>query len=62
MTTIVVTEVAELRGRDVPVEALVFNEDNLVIYSRLLVKPEDVGYLLDSGFAIADLHLTAVMN
>ena len=61
MTTILVTEVAELHGRDVPVEALVFQEKT-VTYSRLLVPPESVATLLSAGFEISDLHFMAVLN
>jgi len=62
MTTVVITEVAELHGHDVPVEALIFEADNCVTYSRLLVPPESVAILLDAGFNISDLHLRAVLN
>jgi len=63
MTTIVVTEVAELQGRDVPVEALIFHPvENCVTYSRLLVPPASVAELLDAGFEIRELHLVAGLN
>lgn len=59
---IVVTEVARYRGRDIPVEALVFlPEVNAVIYSRLLVRPEVVAEL-PANFPADDLFFDAVMN
>jgi len=61
MSTIVVTKLGVLAGREFPVEALVFNE-HAVIYSRLLVPVEAVPALMDAGFTAAELHLAAVMN
>jgi len=61
MSTIVVTQMARLREHDVPVEALVFNE-HCVIYSRMLVPVEAMPALIDAGFTMKELHLSAVMN
>lgn len=59
---VIVTEVVECLGQDVPVEALIFHpEGKGVIYSRLLCDPAAL-VNMPAGIPVTDLFYDVVLN
>jgi hypothetical protein len=62
MSNVIVTEVVECLGQDVPVEALIFHPDGKgVIYSRLLCDPVAL-VNMPAGISVSDLFYDVVLN